>query len=86
MAAIALNALLLFLIPLAVAIFAGESVAGEASWGSLRYLWARPTSRNRVLASKVAVAGILSLAAVLIVSRLPASCPELPPSGGTPFQ
>jgi ABC-2 type transport system permease protein len=68
MAAITLNALLLFLIPLAVAIFAGESVAGEASWGSLRYLSARPTSRNRVLASKVAVAGILSLAAVLIVS------------------
>ena len=67
MAAIALNSLLLFLIPLAVAIFAGESVAGEASWGSLRYLLARPTSRNRVLASKV-VAGILSLAAVLVVS------------------
>lgn len=68
MAAIALNSLLLFLIPLAVAIFAGESVAGEASWGSLRYLLARPVSRKRVLTSKVVVAGVLALAAVCTVS------------------
>lgn len=68
MALIALNALLLFLIPLAVAVFAGESVAGESSWGSLRYLLARPTSRRRLLASKVAVAGIYSLAAVVLVA------------------
>jgi ABC-2 type transport system permease protein len=70
MAPVALNSSLLFLIPLAVAIFAGESVAGEASWGSLRYLVARPVSRNRVLASKVVVAAILSLAAVVIVSAV----------------
>jgi len=68
MAAIALNSLLLFLIPLAVAIFAGDSLAGEASWGSLRYLLARPVSRRRVLVSKVVVAGLFSLAAVLLVS------------------
>jgi len=68
MAAIVLNSLLLFLIPLAVAIFAGESVAGEASWGSLRYLLARPISRNRILGCKVLVAGALSLAAVFIVT------------------
>ncbi|MGH9097937.1 MAG: ABC transporter permease [Acidimicrobiales bacterium] len=68
MAAIDLNALLLFLIPLAVAIFAGESLAGEASWGSLRYLLARPGTRSRALVSKVVVAGLYSLAAVLLVS------------------
>lgn len=68
MAAIDLNALLLFLIPLAVAVFAGESVAGEASWGSLRYLLARPASRWRVLVSKVVVAALYSLAAVVLVS------------------
>ena len=68
MALISLNALLLFLLPLAVAIFAGESVAGEASWGSLRYLLARPVSRVRVLASKVVVAAFFSLGAVVVVS------------------
>lgn len=68
MAVICLNALLLFLLPLAVAIFAGESVAGDASWGSLRYMLVRPVSRLRVLSSKVAVAGILSLGAVFVVS------------------
>lgn len=64
---IALSASLLFLLPLAVAIFAGESVAGEASWGSLRYLLARPIPRWRVLAAKVALAAAFSIAAVLIV-------------------
>lgn len=64
---IALSATLLFVLPLAVAIFAGESVAGEASWGSLRYLLARPVPRWRVLAGKAAVAAGFSVAAVLIV-------------------
>jgi len=67
MGLIALNSLLLFLIPLAVAIFAGESVAGEAGWGTLRYLLARPVSRERVLTSKVVVAALFSLAAVVVV-------------------
>jgi ABC-2 type transport system permease protein len=64
---IALSATLLFLLPLAVAIFAGESVAGEAAWGSLRYLLARPVPRWRVLAGKAALAAAFSIAAVLIV-------------------
>ena len=68
MAAISLNAILLFLLPLAVAVFAGESVAGDASWGSLRYALARPVSRLRVLGAKTAVAAGLSLAAVVVVS------------------
>ena len=67
MVLIGLNSLLLFLIPLAVAVFAGESVAGEASWGSLRSLLARPVSRPRVLASKVLVAALFSIAAVVAV-------------------
>jgi ABC-2 type transport system permease protein len=68
MAPVTLNALLLFLLPLSTAIYAGESVAGEASWGSLRYLLARPVSRQRVLVSKVVVAGLFSLAAVVVVT------------------
>jgi ABC-2 type transport system permease protein len=68
MAAVSLNAILLFLLPLAVAVFAGESVAGDASWGSLRYVLARPVSRLRVLGAKTAVAAGLSLAAAVVVS------------------
>lgn len=68
MGLITLNSLLLFLIPLAVAIFAGESVAGEAGWGSLRYVLARPVSRERVLTGKIIVAAMFSLAAVVVVA------------------
>jgi ABC-2 type transport system permease protein len=64
---ITLSAMLLFLLPLAVAIFAGEAVAGEASWGSLRYLLARPVSRWRVLGAKVTLAALFSVTAVVIV-------------------
>jgi ABC-2 type transport system permease protein len=64
---IAISAFVLFLLPLGVAVFAGEAVAGEASWGSLRYVLARPVSRAKVLAVKAGVAGSLSLAAVLVV-------------------
>jgi ABC-2 type transport system permease protein len=64
---IALSAMLLFMLPLGVAIFAGECVAGEASWGSLRYLLARPVARWRVLGAKAAVATLYSVAAVAIV-------------------
>ncbi|HEY4027851.1 MAG TPA: ABC transporter permease, partial [Candidatus Dormibacteraeota bacterium] len=62
---IALSAMQLFLLPLGVAVFAGESVAGDASWGSLRYLLARPVSRSRVLASKASVAAAFSAGAVV---------------------
>ena len=67
---VAISAFVLFLLPLGVAVFAGESVAGEASWGSLRYVLARPVSRSRVLAAKMGVAGALSVAAVVIVPAL----------------
>ncbi len=68
MAPVTLNALLLFLLPVSTAIYAGESVAGDASWGSLRYLLARPVTRQRALVSKVVVAALFSLAAVVVVS------------------
>jgi len=65
---IALSAMQLFLLPLAVAIFAGDAVAAEAAWGSLRYVLARPVSRSRVLAARVAVAAAFSLAAVVVAA------------------
>ena len=63
---IALSGMQLFLLPLAVAVFAGEAVAGEAAWGTLRYVLARPVSRSRVLAVKGVVAAAFSLAAVVV--------------------
>jgi ABC-2 type transport system permease protein len=68
------SAMLLFFLPLAVAIFAGESVAGEASWGSLRYVLARPVSRARLLACKLVVAAGLTIAAVLITAIAAGVC------------
>jgi ABC-2 type transport system permease protein len=64
---IALSAMLLFMLPLAVSIFAGESIAGEASWGSLRYLLSRPVPRWRVFGAKAAVAALYSVATVVLV-------------------
>ena len=61
---IALSVSQLFLLPLVVSVFAGEAVAGEGAWGSLRYVLARPVSRTRVLACKALVAAAFSLAAV----------------------
>lgn len=64
---IALTSTMKLFLPLAVSIFAGEAVAGEARWGSLRYALARGVPRGRLLASKAAVAGLLSLVAVALV-------------------
>jgi len=64
---IALSSTMKFFLPLAVAIFAGECVAGEAGWGSLRYALARPVSRAGYLGSKLVVALALSLVAVVLV-------------------
>jgi ABC-2 type transport system permease protein len=64
---IALSSTMKFFLPLAVAIFAGESVAGEAGWGSLRYALARPVARSRYLFSKLVVALMFSIAAVVFV-------------------
>jgi ABC-2 type transport system permease protein len=64
---IALASTMKFFLPLAVAIFAGEAVAGEAGWGSLRYALSRPVSRSRYLFSKLVVALLFSVGAVVLV-------------------
>lgn len=53
-----------FLLVVVVALFFGDTVASEASWGSLRYLLAVPVPRARLLAVKLVVAlgySVLSL-------------------------
>ncbi len=65
---VALSSTMKFFLPLAVSIFAAESVAGDAAWGSLRYVLARPVSRRRVLWTKAVVAvGLSAVAVVLLV-------------------
>jgi hypothetical protein len=40
-------------LPVAVAVLAGDSIAGEANIGTLRYLLIRPVGRTRLLVAKL---------------------------------
>jgi ABC-2 type transport system permease protein len=57
-------------LPLAVGAIAGDSVAGEANIGTLRYLLAVPVGRTRLLAVKFAAIVIFSMVATLWVSLI----------------
>jgi len=59
--------LALFL-PLAVAAISGDSVAGEANIGTLRYLLTVPVHRTRLLSVKFAAITVFSLVATIWVS------------------
>ena len=57
-----------FLLVLIVALFAGDAVAAEASWGSLRYLLVRPVARPRLLGAKLGVSALFALAATVLIT------------------
>ena len=57
-----------FLLVVVVALFCGDAVASEASWGSLRYLLAVPVPRARLLATKLLVALSYSVLAILLLA------------------
>ncbi|MET8147514.1 ABC transporter permease [Actinoplanes sp. NPDC049668] len=57
-----------FLLVVVVALFCGDTVASEASWGSLRYLLAIPVPRARLLGVKLIVALGYSLVALLTLA------------------
>jgi len=57
-----------FLLIVVVALFCGDTVASEASWGSLRYLLAVPVPRARLLGVKLTVALGYSLLALLTLA------------------
>ena len=73
-----------FFLPMAVAVVAGDTVAGEGSLGTLRYILTRPAGRSRLLASKglttaafclvatalVAIAGLITGVIVFPVGRI----------------
>ncbi len=56
-----------FLLIVVVALFAGDTVPSEASWSSLRYLLAAPVPRERLLRQKLIVAGLFSIAALVLL-------------------
>jgi ABC-2 type transport system permease protein len=66
--AAALALVLPVFLPVAVAVVAGESIAGEASAGTLRYLLARPVGRTRLLVSKLISVTTFTLVAVVAVT------------------
>ena len=66
--AAALAIVLPVFLPVAVAVVAGDAIAGEAGAGTLRYLLARPVGRTRLLAAKLVSLVAYTLAAVLLVA------------------
>jgi ABC-2 type transport system permease protein len=56
-----------FLLVVLVALFAGDAVASEASWGNLRAMLTRPVNRSRLLLAKVESFGLMALVATALI-------------------
>ncbi|MFF7731044.1 ABC transporter permease [Streptomyces sp. NPDC008001] len=63
-----LAATLPFFLPMAIGVIAGDSVAGEASAGTLRYLLVAPAGRTRLLLAKFTATLVFCCAATLTVA------------------
>jgi ABC-2 type transport system permease protein len=66
--AAALALVLPIFLPVAVAVVGGDSVAGEAAPGMLRYLLVRPVGRTRLLVAKLVALVVFVLLAVVLVA------------------
>lgn len=55
-------------LPVAVAVTAGEAVAGEGQAGTLRYVLIRPVGRTRLLVAKLVAVIVFALLAVVVVA------------------
>jgi ABC-2 type transport system permease protein len=67
---IALTLLLILVMPLAMAVVAGDSMAGEAGYGTLRYLLAVPAGRVRLLSVKYAAIVVFAVAITFLVTAV----------------
>jgi ABC-2 type transport system permease protein len=65
---VALSILLILVLPVVIAVVSGDSIAGEAGYGTLRYLLAVPAGRSRLLAVKYAVIAVWATTATFLVS------------------
>ena len=54
-------------LPLTVGVVAGDTIAGEANLGTLRYLLIAPAGRLRLLLVKYVAAGVFAIAATLVI-------------------
>ncbi|SDO67942.1 ABC transporter permease [Geodermatophilus sp. DSM 45219] len=83
----ALAIVLPLFLPIAVAVVAGDAVAGEAQAGTLRYLLVRPAGRTRLLVAKLLAVVAFVLVTVLVVAAVGyvvgATLFEAQPTGGT---
>ena len=68
LAFLALTVMLTLVLPLAVAVVSGDSVAGEAGHGTLRYLLTVPVGRTRLLAIKYTGLVCYCLVACLVIA------------------
>jgi ABC-2 type transport system permease protein len=68
--AAALAIVLPLFLPVAVAVVAGDAVAGEAQAGTLRYLLVRPVGRTRLLVAKLVGVMAYTLLAVVVVATV----------------
>lgn len=66
--AAALAIVLPLFLPIAVAVIGGDSIAGEAQQGTLRYLVIRPVGRTRLLVAKLVSVAVFVVLAVAIVA------------------
>ncbi len=64
----ALAIVLPLFLPIAVAVVAGDTIAGEASSGTLRYLLVRPVGRTRLLVAKLVSVATFVVVAVVVVA------------------
>lgn len=65
--AAALAMVLPVFLPLAVAVYAGDAIAGESATGTLRYLLVRPVTRFRLLSAKLAALTVYIVLAMTVV-------------------
>jgi ABC-2 type transport system permease protein len=68
LAFLALTIMLTLVLPLVVAVVSGDSLAGEANAGTLRYLLAVPAGRARLLSVKYAAIVVFALVSCLTVA------------------
>lgn len=59
-----------FFLPMVISVISGDSIAGEASAGTLRYLLVVPVDRSRMLAIKFATILIFTLSAAVSIAAV----------------
>lgn len=67
---LSLTVMLTLVLPLAIAVVSGDSVAGEAGHGTLRYLLTVPAGRTRLLGIKYAALILFCIVASLLIAAV----------------